>query len=233
MITVLAVTAGLLTFGFDPGAHAQTLQQDMQKGLAAIKQSLASNQAALKPYTWTSETQILYKGEVKKTKVFTCSYGPDGKLQKTPVGTPAPEKKKRGLRGEIADKKVGDMEEYMDRAEALIHNYVPPSPEKMQAAFEAGNASLSLGETGRIQMLLKGYLKPGDTMTFGFDDLAQMPRTINVTSYLDNPDDAVTLAVFLSFLPDGTNYVSSTNLSAPTKKVVVRVTNKNYQKAAR
>ena len=82
-------------------------------------------------------------------------------------------------------------------------------------------------------MLLKGYFKPGDTMTFGFDDLAQMPRTINVTSYLDNPDEAVTLAVAFSFLPDGTNYVASTHLNAPTKKVVVVVTNKNYQKAAR
>ena len=105
------------------------------EGIAAIKQSLASNQAALRPYTWASETQVLYKGEVKKTKVFTCSYGPDGKVLKTPVGSPAPEKKKRGLRGEIAEKKVDDMEEYMDRAEALIHNYVPPSQERMQAAF--------------------------------------------------------------------------------------------------
>jgi len=233
MITVLIVIAGIIMGGFAPAVRAQTIQQDVQQGLAAIKQSLASNQTALRPYTWTSETQVLYKGEVKKTKVFACSYGPDGKVQKTPVGSPAPGKKKRGLRGEIAEKKVGDMEEYMDRAEALIHNYVPPSQERMQAAFQAGNASLSLGETGRIQMLLKGYLKPGDTMTFGFDDLAQMPRTINVTSYLDNPTDAVTLAVTFSFLPDGTNYVASTNLNAPTKKVVVVVTNKNYQKAAR
>ena len=55
----------------------------MQEKVAALKQALAANQAALKPYTWTESTEISLKGEVKKRQQKLCRYGPDGKVQKT------------------------------------------------------------------------------------------------------------------------------------------------------
>src|SRR6476620_12031034 len=56
-----------------------------QEKLAALKQSLAKNQAALKQYAWIETTQISLKGEVKKQEQKQCQYGPDGKVQKTPI----------------------------------------------------------------------------------------------------------------------------------------------------
>ncbi len=62
-----------------------------QDKAAAIKASLAKNQAALKQYSWLETTQISLKGEVKKTEQKQCSYGADGKVQKTPMpGAAAP-----------------------------------------------------------------------------------------------------------------------------------------------
>ena len=79
--------------------YGQDLQQMLQQKAAALKQSAAENQAALRHYTWIEKTQLSLKGEVKSTKVDSCQYGPDGKVQKTPVSTPPPPEKKRGLKG--------------------------------------------------------------------------------------------------------------------------------------
>src|SRR5262245_19784604 len=67
-----------------PDAAAK--QQMIQEKVAALKQSLAQNQTALKQYTWTETTEISMKGEVKKREQKECHYGPDGKVQKTPTG---------------------------------------------------------------------------------------------------------------------------------------------------
>ena len=66
-----------------PDAAAK--QQMVQEKVAALKQSLAQNQAALKQYSWTESTEISLKGEVKKREQKECHYGPDGKVVKTPI----------------------------------------------------------------------------------------------------------------------------------------------------
>ena len=68
---------------------------DLQQKAAAAKEAAARNQQALRVYSWISTTELRYKGEVKNTKVESCIYGPDGKVQKTVVAEPPPPKKKR------------------------------------------------------------------------------------------------------------------------------------------
>jgi hypothetical protein len=62
----------------------------LQEKLAAGKQSAAQNQLALRSYTWVETTDFRLRGEVKNTKLNSCRYGPDGKVQKTPIGDPPP-----------------------------------------------------------------------------------------------------------------------------------------------
>jgi hypothetical protein len=64
---------------------------------------------------------------VKNTKVDMCRYGPDGKVQKTPVVEPEPAEKKRGLRGKVVAKKVGEMKEELEAAVALVQQYPRPT----------------------------------------------------------------------------------------------------------
>src|SRR5215471_5577658 len=111
-----------------------------QEKVAALKESIAQNQAALKTYKWTEATEISLKGEVKKKEQKLCQYGPDGKVQKTPVGggdqAPAPKEEKDSGRGgrrgggvvkkAVVENKVEDMKEYMEKAAALVQEYVPP-----------------------------------------------------------------------------------------------------------
>src|SRR5215831_20418949 len=63
--------------------------EELQQKIAAVKQSVAENQQKLHQYQWTETTQLTLKGEPKPPKTSECRYGPDGKVEKTPVGEPA------------------------------------------------------------------------------------------------------------------------------------------------
>ncbi len=67
-------------------------------------------------------------------------------------------------------------------------------------------------------------------MTIGFDTTAKKVATINVNTYMDDPKDAVTLAVTMASLQDGTNYAQQTVLNATAKQIQVTTSNSNYVK---
>jgi len=232
----VAIILTTLCFGV---VLAQQPDQGKQKAISAIKQSIATNQAALKQYAWTETTQISLKGEVKKQEQKECQYGPDGKVQKTPLqeaSQPQQQEssggRRRGgaLKKAIVEKKVGEMKDYMERVAALVHEYAPPDPQKIQAAQAAGNVAFAPAQPIST-ITVKNYLKQGDSVVLGFDTTAKRIATYNVDSYLDNPkDDAVKLAVNFAQLPDGTNHVQQSVLDATGKQIEVRVTNSDYKK---
>lgn len=210
---------------------------------AAIKESLAKNQAALRQYTWVETTTISLKGEVKKKEQKQCSYGADGKVQKTPIPgeAAAPPKKEQGggrggrgggrLKEKVVENKVEDLKEYMEKAAALVHQYVPPDPQKLQQAQQAGNLSVTPG-AGATTLNVKSYVKSGDSLSLGFDPAAKAMRSYAVQSYVEKPkDDDLTLNVKFNSLADGTTYPETIVLDVKAKKVVVNVTNSGYKKA--
>jgi hypothetical protein len=215
-----------------------------QDKVAALKESIAQNQAALKTYKWTEATEISLKGEVKKKEQKLCQYGPDGKVQKTPVagGDQAPKEQKDSGRGggrggglvkkAIVENKVEDMKEYMEKAAALVQEYVPPDPQKIQAAQAAGKISTQPASGQGISTLtIKDYAKMGDKLTLGFDPVAKKLRSYQVESYVEKPkDDAVKLTVTFASLPDGTNYPQQTVLDVAKKNVNVKTVNSGYAK---
>lgn len=206
--------------------------QDLQQKLAAAKQSAAANQKALRSYTWMEKTEISLKGEVKSTKVDSCRYGPDGKVQKTPIVEPPPPQKKRGLRGKVVAKKTGEMKEEMEAAVALIQQYVPPSPDLMQVVMNAGTASLGQAGPGFAALKFPGYFKQGDAITMTFESAVKTLHQLEVNTWLDAPDNPVNLKVTMQAVPDGTSYPGLIVFSLPKSKIEVKVTKSNYQKLA-
>jgi hypothetical protein len=221
---VLVVLAGLVA--------AQPLSaQDLQQKLAAAKQAAAQNQQALRSYTWLEKIELSYKGEVKNTKVESCRYGPDGKVQKTVIEAPPPPEQKRGLRGKIVEKKTGEMKEELESASALVRSYVPPDPGLMQVVMGAGKASLAQQGPGAVALKFADYLKAGDALTLTFDPAVKAMRQIAVNTYLDDPAYPVTLQVQMASLPDA-SYAGAVTLAIPAAQIEVRITNTNYQKVA-
>ena len=213
-----------------PEARAQGA---LQEKLAAAKQAAATNQIALHSYSWIEKTQLSLKGEVKNEKIEQCRYGSDGTVQKTLLSSPPePPKKKRGLRGKAIAKKTGEMKAEMEAATALVHQYLPPDPGKMQVVMNAGTASLAQAGPGALALRFPGYLKAGDSLTLTFGSAIKALRRVDVDTWLDDPSNRVGLKIELQSLPDGTNYPAMTTLGIPAQQIEVRIANSGYQKVA-
>lgn len=233
MVMKLAFTALLMSTVMAQGDSSQT-------GAAALKESLAQNQAKLRAYSWIETTQVSLKGEVKKQEEKQCYYGADGKVQKTPVaGAPTPQAKQSGggggrrggrLKEKVVENKVDEMKDYMEKVVALVHEYVPPDPQKIQAAQSAGNVSAQpSGAT--LNLSVKDYVKAGDLLAIGLDAAAKQLSSYNVKSFVEKPkDDDVNLSVTFGKLQDGTSYPQQIVLDVTAKKIQVKVTNSGYKK---
>jgi 23S rRNA pseudoU1915 N3-methylase RlmH len=231
-LALIVVAGGLL-----PAAVIGQAPSPQEK-IAAVKESLAKNQAALRQYSWIETTQVSLKGEVKKTEQKQCFYGAEGKVTKTPMPGAAPPQQPpqsggRGgrLKQKVVENKVEETKEYMEQVAALVHAYVPPDPQKIQAAQAGGNVSVEPTAT-TTTMTVKNYLKPGDLLAIGLDSSAKTMRSLQVGSYVEKPkDDDVTLNVTFANLVDGTSYPQKSVLNVAAKKIQVTVTNSGYKKA--
>jgi len=202
---------------------------ELKEKVAAVKQSAAENKQKLQQYQWTETTQLTLKGDAKPASTNLCRYGPDGQVQKNLV-SPPPEQPSGGrMKQKIIAKKKEEMQDYMGDVKVLLSQYVPPDPQKMQQAYQAGKVSLNPAG-GVVNLIFKDYAQPGDQMTLTFDTAAQKIISLNVNSYLGEAKDAVILQVKMASLPDGTNYAQQTVLNATEKKLVVTTTNSNYQR---
>jgi len=110
----------------------------------AVKESLQKSMAALRQYQWVETTVVSMKGEEKSRTQSNCFYGADGKVQKTPVAAPPLDegKQKRGVRGKVVEHKKEEISDSTKEAVVLVKQYVPPDPDRIQAAKAWGRVTV-------------------------------------------------------------------------------------------
>jgi hypothetical protein len=203
--------------------------------VAALKQNLAESQKRLRQYEWVETTSISLKGEEKSRKQQRVYYGADGKLAKFPMGEPKPQPAQSGgrrggrLKEKVVENKKDEMQDYMERAGNLIHLYVPPSPTQIQQAKDKGNMALRQQPQGNVRVEFQNYIQPSDLLAIDIDAKAALLSALNVATYLDKPEDAVTLEVRFATLADGSSYTARTTLDAKAKNIRVIVENSGYR----
>jgi hypothetical protein len=202
---------------------------ELQQKLAAVKQAAAENKEQLHQYQWIETTQLTLKGDQKPSSQKLCQYGPDGQVQKTPIGPPPEQPSGGRMKQRVIAKKKEEMQDYMGDVKALLSMYVPPDPQKMQQAFQAGKVSLNPAG-GIVNLIFTDYAQPGDRMTLAFDTASKKIISLSVNTYMGEAKDAVTLQVQMASLPGGPNYAQQTVLNASAKQLVVTTTNSNYQR---
>ena len=209
------VIAALALSSFTAASIVAQDAQTLEQRIAALKKSMAHSQAQLRKYEWVETTIISHKGEVKSQKEQRCYYGADGTLQKLPIGDPQPPEEAGGrgrLRERLVEKKKDEIQEYMERA-----------------AKSNGNVALRPGDAGRVRVEITNYIKSGDMMAIDVDAAANRLLGLSVNTYMDTPDDTVTLAVKLGTLDDGTTYTAQTTLDAKAKEMQVVIQNTGYR----
>ncbi|HUO33553.1 MAG TPA: hypothetical protein VMU43_01035 [Candidatus Acidoferrum sp.] len=207
----------------------QAQNSEIQEKLAAVKQAAMENKQKLRQYQWIETTQLTLKGDAKPPTENLCLYGPDGSVQKTPIGAPPAPPSGGRVKQKVVAKKKAEMKDYMQDVKALLGSYLPPDPAKMQADFQAGKVSLNPTPSG-VNLIFADYAQPGDKMTLTFDTATKKIAGLTIDTYMGQEKDAVTLQVQMASLPDGTNYESQTVLNATAKELVVTTTNSDYQK---
>ena len=205
-------------------------QDDTTARVAAIKEWLGQSKAQLKQYQWLETTTVSHKGEVKSTSEKNCYYDVNGELQKVATGAQQEDKKKFGIRGAIQKNAKEEMQDYMQDAVELVRSYIPPNPELIQRSKDAGKMSIDVLSATNVRLNFADYKKNGDKLSITVDKATNKLLGIGVNSYLDTTKDAVTLAVPLGSLPDGTGYASKTVLNAAAKDLEVDVVNTGYRK---
>jgi hypothetical protein len=207
-------------------------QPTVQERVVALKASLAASQAILKPYEWVETTAVSLKGEEKSRQMNRCYHGADGKVQKIPISTPAPEKKKRGIRGKIAESKKEELTDYMKEAVTLVKMYVPPDQTKIQAAKDAGKVTLQPLPGQKAKLTFADYLKAGDSLAIEVDLASNRPVQAKVSTYLESQKEPVSLNVQFGTLDNNATYASTVVLEAKAKNLTVNVQNTGYRKAS-
>ena len=204
--------------------------------VAALKQSLADSQARLRKYEWIETTIISLKGEEKARSQKRCYYGADGKIQKVAIGeAPAPKAAPSGgrrgakLKAKVVENKKSEMQEYMERASALIHQYVPPAPAQVQKVKDGGRLKITPLDQGRVGVAMAEYLQAGDRLAVVLNAAANTLASLSVATYLDKPEDIVALDVRFGALADGTSYSAETTLDAKAKNIRVVVQNSGHR----
>ena len=80
-------------------------------------------------------------------------------------------------------------------------------------------------------MIVTNYLKPNDSVRIIFNRAQKAIQRVEVSSYLTNPQDAVTMQIQFAKLPDGTNHVANMTVNGVSKQLIVNEQNSNYVKA--
>jgi hypothetical protein len=237
--SLVAVAAAVVSSSASGPIAASQDPKSPDQVLAAIKQSLGASQKQIRQYEWVETTIISLKGEEKARKVQRAYYGADGKLMKVPMGD-APKKEAeqpdrgRGRRGggnvkeRIIENKVEDMQNYMEQAAKLIAQYVPPDPALVQKAKDAGKMAMKPSGKGATAEF-SDYLLAGDKLGISLDPAAGRLLGLNVATYLEKPEDKVTLDVAMGTLTDGTVYTAKTTLDAAAKNIRVVIENSGHK----
>jgi hypothetical protein len=222
-ITILSVSNLQL-----PAQNPQ-LQQRVQE----IKASTAANKKLLAQYTWQEQQTISIKGDVKKTSTYLVRIGPDGQQQKQEINaTPAAQPSGGRLKQRVVAKKKEEFEDYAQQIAALAKQYTQFDPDTFQDAFQKGNVSIQpTPDQGTVSLVIKSFLKPNDSVTLSFDRQQKGLQSLQISSYLNDPSDAVKISAQFAKIPNGPNHVATSQVDGVSKQLTVSTQNSNYQLA--
>ena len=171
--TVLAVIGVSILMSLPVARTVAQAPPTPDQMVAALKQNLAESQKRLRQYEWTETTAISLKGRREVTQAAACLLRRRRKADEAAAWRAAARQAAQsgGRRGgrvkeQVIENKKSDMQEYMEKAAALIQQYVPPDPAQIQKAKDAGQMKVqpAAGREGtrRVSELCPAQRSDGD-----------------------------------------------------------------------
>jgi hypothetical protein len=197
-------------------------QQDAAAVATQISKARQENAQRTRDYSWTQRTEVKVKGETKNLTTEIVRYTPDGELQKTPISEDKA-KSPRGVRGKVAQKKAGEMKDWMAELGELLYAYSLPTAGSLLDFLDKASAT---PDGSGYRLVATDLIKAGDRMTLWVDEDSGLTKT-EVQTQHDGSD--VSLTPDQAQTPDDLNYVARTSIVVPDKNVEMTVENFSYK----
>jgi hypothetical protein len=209
--------SGLFVYATPSIAQNASLAQKVQQ----VKQLMAANQQQLLHYTWQMQETVSVNGDIKDQNVYQVQLGADGQQIRTLVAQPvAPSS--GGRQHGIMHRVKENFKAYAQQVGALAKSYSPLSATKIQQLYARGSVAVkAAGSPGYSAIMISNYLKAGDSVVLTLRNSPKALTSVDVTSYLDQPSDAVTMQVHFASLPDGTRYAATTTVNGQSKNLTI------------
>jgi hypothetical protein len=208
---------GLFVYATPSLAQNASLAQKVQQ----VKQLMAANQQQLSHYTWQMQETISVRGDVKEQSVYQVQLGPDGRQVRTLIAQPVAPSSGGRQRG-IIHRVKEDFKTYAQQVGALAKSYSPLNPAKIQQLYARGAVAVkAAGSPGYSSILISNYLKQGDAVVLTVRNNPKTLTSVDVSSYLDQPSNGVTMQVRFASLPDGTRYAATVTVNGQSKNLTI------------
>ncbi len=219
-------------------AFAQTPAPDaLPQKILQMQKANARNEQQLRKYQWIETTTLTIHDESRPPRRSICKYGPDGKVEKTPLDQQETFEGRQGggfqgrgglVRGLVVKKKKEKAQKELAQIRAVAGMYFPFDRTRLKGALQTGNVHFVPGDSHEDTITIDNYAKQGDEVKLTLNQSTMQIEQVSVKSYLDKPKDTLTAEVQFSELPDGTRYRSSTTLNVPSKELSVETVNSDY-----
>jgi hypothetical protein len=191
-----------------------------------VVQSRQANASLMKQYTWNERLDFQVNGAVKDIRIDLVSFGPDGKLQRTVLNDEHSPLPGGFFRRRIAERKMKDLEKYMEGLRSLLHQYTLPTPGAVMNFMDA--ATTTPAPNGQLTMSGQGVVQPGDSLTVWVDAASKKTRKFAVTTTFQG--NAVNLTATFATLPSGLNYLAYGEVTVPAKGYDLLVQNFDFNR---
>jgi hypothetical protein len=208
---------GLFVYATPSLSQNASLAQKVQQ----VKQLMAANQQQLSHYTWQVQETISVRGDVKEQSLYQVALAPDGRQIRTLIAQPVAPSSGGRQRG-IIHRVKEDFKTYAQQVGALAKSYSPLNPAKIQQLYARGAVTVkAAGSPGYSSILISNYLKQGDAIVLTLRNNPKTLTSVDVSSYLDQPSNGVTMQVRFASLPDGTRYASTVTVNGQSKNLTI------------
>jgi len=192
-----------------------------------VSSAAAANRKQLAGYVWTRTIQVFVEGALKNTIVSSVSIGPDGKVVTTAVSsTPTDPAPTKGIRGDIARKKMNEMKAYIDNAMKTAASYIYLSTGKMVDYFNAAGISQS-GKT--ITVVGSNVNQTDDQLTMQVATGTYAYISQSFTSTISG-GDAISGSCSYKTFSNGLTAFNTGEMDLPAKKMKLMISNTGYAK---
>jgi hypothetical protein len=216
---LLGVGLGTLLLLSVPTTPAQTTQRSADAAQA--------NALSLRQYEWKLRTEVQRKGETKNVQVVSVKFDGNGQKQTTVISkSPEPDLPKFGFRKAVAEKKVAEFRETVQRLGDLARSYGELSPERMQRFM--GSASVT-PEATLIRAEGRDVLQAGDSMTVWTDAASRKQRRVRIQTVFDKKP-VVIISEFQDLPQGGPTFMAVSRVNYDDGAVVIITQNYDHQK---